>query len=61
MSQEKTSLSRISKLIGELDSKVSEALEEARQAGLTQPLRVLETVKSYVVLLKRGLEVKAED
>ncbi|MEM4577095.1 MAG: hypothetical protein QW701_06620 [Candidatus Nezhaarchaeales archaeon] len=62
MSQERTSsLSRISKLIEELDAKIFEALEEARQAELAQTLRLLETVKSYVELLKRGLEVKAED
>ncbi|MEM2214025.1 MAG: hypothetical protein QXD66_04040 [Candidatus Nezhaarchaeales archaeon] len=51
-------LRRISNIIEELDQKVSEAIRASQEVGLTQVARVLETVKSYVELLKRELEVE---
>ncbi|MEM0217865.1 MAG: hypothetical protein QXM73_03825 [Candidatus Nezhaarchaeales archaeon] len=51
-------LRRISDIITEIDQKVSEAIRAAQEVGLTQVARVLETVKSYMELLKRELEVE---
>lgn len=48
----------ISKLIREIDQRVSEAVKTSRDAGLMQVSRILETVKSYIDLLKRELEVE---
>lgn len=48
----------VSKLVGEVDQKISEAVKISRDIGLTQATRILETVKSYIDLLKRELEVE---
>jgi len=51
-------LHELSSIVEELDQKVLEATKRAEEKGLMQIARVLRTIKSYVDLLKRGLEVK---
>lgn len=48
----------LSSAIEELDRKVLEAIKEAQERDLMQVVRVLGTIKSYVDLLKRELEVE---
>lgn len=51
-------LQRISSLVRELDRRVSEAIKTSQEAGLMQVVRVLETIRSYIELLKRELEIE---
>lgn len=51
-------LQKVSSIIRELDRRVSEAIEASQEIGLTQVARILETVKSYIELLKREIEVE---
>lgn len=51
-------LQRISNLVRELDQRISEAMRVSQEVGLTQAARVLETIKSYIELLRRELEVE---
>ncbi len=48
----------LSSTVEELDQKVLEAIERAEKEGLTQVVRVFETIRSYIDLLRRELEVK---
>ena len=48
----------LSSMVEELERKVLETIERAEEKGLMQVVRVLGTIKSYIDLLKRGLEVK---
>ncbi|MDH5815490.1 MAG: hypothetical protein QE164_01660 [Candidatus Nezhaarchaeota archaeon] len=52
-------LQRVSDVIKELDQKVSEAIKVSQEVGFAQVTRTLETIKSYVELLKRELEVES--
>ncbi|MHC1629140.1 MAG: hypothetical protein ACXQTI_09980 [Candidatus Nezhaarchaeales archaeon] len=57
-------LEELLRLLGtseELVYRISEAIKEAQRMGLTQIERILNTIKSYVELLRRELEVKIED
>jgi len=47
-------------IIEELDQKVLEAIKRAEEKELVQVIRVLGTIKSYIDLLKRELEVEGE-
>jgi len=47
-------------IIEELDQKVLEAIKKAEEKKLVQVIRVLGTIKSYIDLLKRELEVEDE-
>lgn len=51
-------LQRVSNLVKELDQRISEVMRVSQEVGLTQVARVLETVKSYIELLRRELEVE---
>jgi DNA-directed RNA polymerase specialized sigma subunit len=51
-------LYELSNIVEELDRKVLEAIKMAEERGLMQVARVLGTIKSYVDLLRRELEVK---
>lgn len=51
-------LQRVSSLVKEVDQGVSEVLKASQEVGLTQVVRVLETIKSYIELLKRELEIE---
>jgi hypothetical protein len=53
-------LHELSRMVEELDQKVLEAVKKAKERRLMQIARVLETIKSYVDLLKGELEVKDE-
>lgn len=53
-------LDELSSAIEELDQKVLEAIKKAEDDGLMQAVRILGTIKSYVDLLRRELEVKNE-
>jgi hypothetical protein len=53
-------LHELSSMVEELDQKVLEAVKRAKERRLMQAARVLETIKSYVDLLRRELEVKDE-
>jgi hypothetical protein len=53
-------LHELSSMIEELDQRVLEAVKRAKERKLMQAARVLETIKSYVDLLRRELEVKDE-
>ncbi|MCS7140318.1 MAG: hypothetical protein N3F04_02595 [Candidatus Nezhaarchaeota archaeon] len=62
--RDKEEASKLLKLLNtceEIAYRVSEALMDARSMRLMQVERVLETIKSYLDLLKRELEVKIED
>lgn len=48
----------VSKLVKEIDQRVSDAVKVSQDVGLTQVARILETVKSYIDLLKRELDVE---
>ena len=57
-------LEELLRLLGtseELTYRISEAIKDAQRMGLTQIERILNTIKSYVELLRRELEVKIED
>ena len=61
---QKVELEGLLKLLGvseELSYKISEAMKDAERMGLMQVARILDTIRSYVDLLKRELEVKVED
>ncbi len=45
-------------IIEELDQKVLGAIKKAEEKKLVQVIRVLGTIKSYIDLLKRELEVE---
>jgi DNA-directed RNA polymerase specialized sigma subunit len=51
-------LYELSNMVEELDRRVLEAIKMAEERGLMQVARVLGTIKSYVDLLRRELEVK---
>ncbi len=57
-------LEELLRLLGtseELAYRISEAIKDAQRMRLTQIERILNTIKSYVELLRRELEVKIED
>jgi len=57
-------LEELLRLLGtseELAYRISEAIKEAQKMGLMQIERILNTIKSYVELLRRELEVKIEE
>ncbi|RLF21546.1 MAG: hypothetical protein DRJ68_03200 [Thermoprotei archaeon] len=61
MSLELKELLKLLALSDELTYRVDEALKELEQTNLQQVKGVLKTIRSYIDLLRRELEVKAEE